>query len=48
MVLTRLQRRQRDVPDAEACGYHSRHHVGFIQHRFLDFLKYFLKTQDEV
>lgn len=48
MVLTRLQRRQRDVPDAEACGYHSRHHVGFIQHRFSDFLKYFLKTQDEV
>lgn len=48
MVLTRLQWRQRDVPDAEACGYHSRHHVRFVQHRFSDFLKYFLKMQDKV
>lgn len=48
MVLTRLQRRQRDVPDAEACGYQIHHHVRFIQHHFSDVLKYILKMQDEV
>lgn len=48
MVLTCLQWRQGDVSDAEACGYLSRHHVRFIRHCFLDFLKHFLEMQDEV